>query len=133
VHDADDADDKALLLGHIARRIDGESPDAEVARIYLMDDLDEDRPRKRSVDPESDPVTIKSLLQGRNAGYPGDREIVRREGESRMLTLQFHRVLPTRVKRGGPPLWADGATTITLSAYIPPGTDPGWVIEALTS
>ena len=130
VHDADDADDKALLLGHIARRIDGESPDAEVARIYLMDDLDLDRPRERSVDPDADPVRIKSLLQGRNARYPGDREIVRRDGENPALTLQLHRVLPTRVKRGGPPLWADGATTIALSAYIPPGTDPGWVIEA---
>ncbi len=93
-----------------------------------MNDLDRLNPRDRGVNDEDDPVTIKALLQGRNRSYPGDREMRRKDGENR-LTLQLHRVLPTRETRGGPPLWPRGATTLVLAAHIPAGTDPGWVVE----
>jgi hypothetical protein len=130
VHDLDDADFKALLLGHIARRIDLTSPDADLARIYLMDDLDEASARERGVNEHDDPVEIKALLQGRNRSYAGDREMRRPDTDVMPLTLQLHRVLPTRARRGGPPLWPRAMTTIVLAAYIPPGSDPGWVVEA---
>jgi hypothetical protein len=97
-----------------------------------MDDLDPDNPRERGIreDPDgTDPVEIKALLQGRNRSYPGDREMRRWIGEEPQLTLQLHRVLPTRGRRGGPALWSRDTTTIVLAVYLPPGTDPGWLIE----
>jgi hypothetical protein len=121
----DAEDKKALLLEHIARRIDAQGEDAEAA-IYLMNGCDPDRPRKRSAVERDDKVEISALLQGRNAGYPGDREM-RAPGSA--LTLQLHLVQPTRERRSGPSFWPGGQTMLALAAYIAPGSDPGWVVE----
>jgi hypothetical protein len=122
-------DTKALLLAHVARRIDASGPQSDVARIYLMNDIDRRHPRHRVADLRGYPVELKALLQGRNRGYPGDRAMTRTLDGEPELTLQLHRVMPTTESRGGTALWPSGVMTLVLAAYLPSGSDPGWVVE----
>jgi len=117
---------KVLLLAHIARRIDVSGHSADLARIYLMNDLSV---RSRVAEVDGYPVELRTLLQGRNRNYPGDRAIVRRGQSVPALTLQLHRVMPTTASRSGDPLWSRDTTTLVLAAHVPVGSDPGWVIE----